>query len=137
MIRRPPRSTLDRSSAASDVYKRQVIDGVQYRRIIEGNITFSNGFGKCPFWNATNLAEITTHEIGHSIGIGHASELDDEPSATLKDATMYYRAHFDGRGASIRPDDAAAVRTLYAGGTEPPDDDIDRDGILDAADNCP
>ena len=27
MIRRPPRSTLDRSSAASDVYKRQVLDG--------------------------------------------------------------------------------------------------------------
>ena len=26
MIRRPPRSTLDRSSAASDVYKRQVLD---------------------------------------------------------------------------------------------------------------
>src|SRR5678816_2175058 len=26
MIRRPPRSTLDRSSAASDVYKRQVMD---------------------------------------------------------------------------------------------------------------
>ena len=25
MIRRPPRSTLDRSSAASDVYKRQVM----------------------------------------------------------------------------------------------------------------
>ena len=27
MIRRPPRSTLDRSSAASDVYKRQDLDG--------------------------------------------------------------------------------------------------------------
>ena len=27
MIRRPPRSTLDRSSAASDVYKRQAGDG--------------------------------------------------------------------------------------------------------------
>ena len=26
MIRRPPRSTLDRSSAASDVYKRQIED---------------------------------------------------------------------------------------------------------------
>ena len=26
MIRRPPRSTLDRSSAASDVYKRQELD---------------------------------------------------------------------------------------------------------------
>ena len=28
MIRRPPRSTLDRSSAASDVYKRQVYHGI-------------------------------------------------------------------------------------------------------------
>src|SRR5678815_4291125 len=32
MIRRPPRSTLDRSSAASDVYKRQV-----YLNALEGN----------------------------------------------------------------------------------------------------
>ena len=29
MIRRPPRSTLDRSSAASDVYKRQVVEDVR------------------------------------------------------------------------------------------------------------
>src|SRR5678810_1226534 len=29
MIRRPPRSTLDRSSAASDVYKRQAVNGYQ------------------------------------------------------------------------------------------------------------
>src|SRR5450756_2749736 len=29
MIRRPPRSTQSRSSAASDVYKRQVVDGPQ------------------------------------------------------------------------------------------------------------
>ena len=28
MIRRPPRSTLDRSSAASDVYKRQAQGGI-------------------------------------------------------------------------------------------------------------
>ena len=28
MIRRPPRSTLDRSSAASDVYKRQAVDRI-------------------------------------------------------------------------------------------------------------
>src|SRR5678809_944215 len=29
MIRRPPRSTLDRSSAASDVYKRQLLCGAR------------------------------------------------------------------------------------------------------------
>ena len=37
MIRRPPRSTLDRSSAASDVYKRQLLDDVagdlQFRHV--------------------------------------------------------------------------------------------------------
>nr|WP_264768341.1 DUF5375 domain-containing protein [Klebsiella pneumoniae] len=32
MIRRPPRSTLDRSSAASDVYKRQELEGVVLRQ---------------------------------------------------------------------------------------------------------
>ena len=31
MIRRPPRSTLDRSSAASDVYKRQILDNMALR----------------------------------------------------------------------------------------------------------
>ena len=30
MIRRPPRSTLDRSSAASDVYKRQYLEWATY-----------------------------------------------------------------------------------------------------------
>ena len=38
MIRRPPRSTLDRSSAASDVYKRQLLhlgDGKRDLRVID------------------------------------------------------------------------------------------------------
>src|SRR5678816_1551508 len=47
MIRRPPRSTLDRSSAASDVYKRQrfvVVDDarelvVTRRKMVEGEST--------------------------------------------------------------------------------------------------
>ena len=41
MIRRPPRSTLDRSSAASDVYKRQVIVAHEDHKIggLGGEIT--------------------------------------------------------------------------------------------------
>ena len=34
MIRRPPRSTLDRSSAASDVYKRQVAMAEDHRLVL-------------------------------------------------------------------------------------------------------
>ncbi len=40
MIRRPPRSTQSRSSAASDVYKRQALS-----QAYKGKITF-NGMGK-------------------------------------------------------------------------------------------
>ena len=36
MIRRPPRSTLDRSSAASDVYKRQGIRILEFSQIVAG-----------------------------------------------------------------------------------------------------
>ena len=44
MIRRPPRSTLDRSSAASDVYKRQVAEvgveeaQVEHRAVVDGQV---------------------------------------------------------------------------------------------------
>lgn len=114
-----------------------VVQGVRYRRITEGNITFNNGFGRCPFWTPENLAEIATHELGHTIGIGHSSEDDAEPSPARKDATMYYRAHFDGRGAALRADDMAAARALYPADGVPTADDLDGDGIPDAEDNCP
>ena len=51
MIRRPPRSTLDRSSAASDVYKRQFQDGVESLTdlvpgmLLEGVVTNVTNFG--------------------------------------------------------------------------------------------
>jgi hypothetical protein len=124
--------TKGRGATESDV-----VSGLKFRRIAEGNITFNSGFGGCSFWNETNLAEVATHEIGHTIGIGHASERDDEPQPALKDATMYYRAHFDGRGAGIRPDDVAAVRFIYPGTSGPASNDADGDGVPDDVDDCP
>jgi hypothetical protein len=109
------------------------VNGVAFSAITEANITFNNGFSACSFWGTTNIAEVLTHEIGHSIGLGHSSESAGESTPGLVDATMYYRAHFDGRGAAVRPDDIAAVSTIY------PDidpDDLDGDGATNEHDNC-
>jgi hypothetical protein len=113
------------------------VSGSLFYRITEGNITFNRGFGACSFWNTANLAEVATHELGHTIGIGHSSE-DNNAAPELKDATMYYRAHFDGRGAAVHADDIAAVRFIYPGGGtgDPNIDDSDADGWVDAQDNC-
>ena len=41
MIRRPPRSTLDRSSAASDVYKRQAVNMLEDQAWLGGSVSYA------------------------------------------------------------------------------------------------
>ncbi len=81
-----------------------VVNGVNFRRITVGKIVFNNGWEVCPFWNECNVAEVVTHELGHAIGIGHSEN---------SRATMFAYAHFDGRCASLRADDVAAVSFIY------------------------
>jgi len=75
-----------------------------YKRIITGKVTFNDGWGDCPIWTACNLAEIATHELGHSVGLGHSQ---------VASATMAAMAHFDGRCAGLDPDDVAAIQSVY------------------------
>jgi hypothetical protein len=63
---------------------------------------------------------VLTHEFGHTLGLGHSSENPAEPNAILRSATMYYAAHFDGRGATLRNDDIAGVQALYPAVQAPP-----------------
>ena len=113
------------------------VNGQRFFRISEGNVTVNRGFGRCPFWTRSNLSEVLTHEIGHTIGIGHSAE-SESAAPELRDATMYFQAHFDGRGASLRADDVAAVRFVYGTtGEDNPLEDLDADGVPDVGDNCP
>jgi hypothetical protein len=83
-----------------------VINGTTFRRATQGFISF-NPFASCNFGNSCNVREITTHELGHALGLGHSE---------FQDATMWGIAHFDGRCASVRTDDANGVLFLYPSG---------------------
>src|SRR5262249_12898400 len=83
----------------------KVINGVTFYRAFEANLAF-NPYASCYFGNSCNVREIATHEMGHTLGLGHSSD---------STATMYAIAHFDGRCASLRADDENAIRFIYPG----------------------
>lgn len=99
----------------------KVVGGKTYYKIVEGDLVFANGWENCSFFfgNSLNMAEVATHELGHVLGLGHSSE-SSAATPTLKDATMYYMAHFDGRGASLRTDDINGLTTIYPATTTAP-----------------
>ena len=67
MIRRPPRSTLDRSSAASDVYKRQAEVSFEVRGFSRDMVVMLQGFivlfsGAMAYVMAVSYTHLRAHE---------------------------------------------------------------------------
>jgi len=90
-----------------------VINGQTFVSISEADVVLNNGFD-CLLSNSVLCGEVLAHEFGHATGIGHSSERFDETDPALRDATMYFVAHNDGRRTALRADDCAAARALYA-----------------------
>lgn len=91
-----------------------IVGGEEFRNITSAAVVFNNGWNRCWFWNETNVAEIATHEIGHAIGFAHSAEgADKNPTEKEVDATMYWAAHFDGRGGSLKALDKEGARFVY------------------------
>jgi hypothetical protein len=82
----------------------KTVNGTSFRRIRVGKIMFNNGWSSCPGWGRCNMAEVATHELGHTLGFGHSPDFN---------ATMYAAAHFDGRCGSLRADDIAGATFVY------------------------
>ena len=79
--------------------------------ITEGNLTIQDGVTPGNGISSNRLAEIISHEFGHTLGFGHS------PDGT---ALMY--ASVTGRGPALKDDDQIAARWLYPNGnvTPPP-----------------
>jgi hypothetical protein len=86
------------------VDEQRALGGVEYNRIRVGKATIANGWSGCPQWTPCNLAQAVTHELGHTVGLGHSP--DDA-------ATMSGTARFDGRCAGLADDDVAGARAMY------------------------
>ncbi len=133
--------------------------GSPYREITGGAIVFNDGWDGCWFWNETNVTEVAVHELGHAMGFAHSWDAHlgpiDDPFVT--DATMFWMAHFDGRGDRITDYDKGVLAYLYESAAvappapaptpkptprptptpTPPRADFDGDGVEDIHDNCP
>lgn len=78
--------------------------------ITEGNLTIQDGVTPANGISSSRLAEIVSHEFGHTLGFGHS------PDGT---ALMY--ATVTGGGPALRADDQTGARWLYPnGGATPP-----------------
>jgi hypothetical protein len=93
-----------------------VVNGTSFMRIVEGYLSL-NPYAACYFGDHCSLREVVTHEMGHTIGMGHSWDptYGGSPTAVEQDATMFYIAHFDGRCASIHSDDMAGITFIYPG----------------------
>lgn len=105
--------------------------GTRFRRILEGDVTLNERLGQCA--DQVDVTETLAHEIGHVLGLGHASEDPSERDPVLRDALMYAFAHHDGRGATLNVDDIAGLSTIYPVAAF----DGDGDGLIDRCDECP
>jgi hypothetical protein len=109
------------------------VNGTTFQKISEGDLTMADGLGDC--LQRKGYEEIVTHEVGHVIGLGHSSEDPNERNPDLENATMYFLAHLDGRGATLMADDIAGVTFIYPVENDPLD--LDGDGVKNDDDACP
>lgn len=102
--------------------QRRAYKGRQVHPIVEADIETNKGI-ECVFSRqiasrkSSYAEELFGHELGHTLGLGHSSEAENEGNAVLRDALMYYSIHGDGRGARLNSDDRAGLQQLYGTGS--------------------
>jgi fibronectin type III domain protein len=106
----------------------QAFHGEQFHPIASADIVVADGLS-CFFANSPSgtkaAQELFAHELGHTLGLGHACGDNFSPScsssAAVNDALMRAFVHDDARGALLANDDKNGIRSLYSlGGSGSP-----------------
>ena len=85
--------------------------GKQYHEVVESDIVVNDGT-ECFFaGNPSGAAEVFAHELGHTLGFGHAGD---------PQALMFPNVHNDGRGARLGEDDRVGASVVYGDGSYQP-----------------
>jgi len=91
--------------------------GEQWRPIFEAAIVINDGVSCLLSNNQAAAEELYTHELGHTLGLGHACGDDVSPdcgsSSRFDNSTMRAFISDDGRGAALGGDDVEGLRYLY------------------------